>query len=212
VRRAVVRANLVASLVALGCGNEASSSGNGRRDSARSSGSHTDTSPLPLTGATPAGVRYRLQAAAASRGDDVSSSWCLRLRYSGDIVIDGDEFSEGIDTCGEVPAPRVSGVVQIDCSQRAVFVFGGAHETVEGLELVSEPGGSVRAALGELPPRSGFVGKSFILVADVGDLPGEVREENSDRAAVVRIPDEDAACEAVPGAPEGDQPFLTFPE
>jgi hypothetical protein len=168
--------------------------------------------PLPLIGATAAGVRYRLQAAVASKGDDVSSSWCLRLRYTGDIVIEDDEFVDGINTCGEAPAPRVSGAIQIDCAQRVVFVFGGARETVESLELVSEPGRSVRARLGELPPRSGFAGKSFILVADVDDLPGEIREQNSDRAAVARIPDEDAVCEAHPGAPEGGQPFMTFPE
>jgi hypothetical protein len=111
-------------------------------------GVNRDVSPLPLTGATAPGVRYRLQAAAASEGDDAPSSWCLRLRYTGAIVIDGDEFINGINTCGEAPAPRVSGVIQIDCSQRVVFVFGGAHETVEGLELASEPTGSVRACLG----------------------------------------------------------------
>jgi hypothetical protein len=45
---------------------------------------------------------------------DAPSSRCLRLRYTGDIVIDGHEFAQGISTCGEVPAPRVSGVIEID--------------------------------------------------------------------------------------------------
>jgi hypothetical protein len=29
---------------------------------------------------------------------DAPSSWCLRLRYTGEIVIDGDEFTQGIST------------------------------------------------------------------------------------------------------------------
>lgn len=207
----MVLAALVAFVAALGCGDDPARS-SAERDPAIASRSMPDMAPLPLTGATTAGVRYRLQAGVASEGDDAPASWCLRLRYTGEIVIDGDEFTQGLSTCGEVPAPRVSGVIAIDCSQRVVFVFGGAHETVEGLELVSEPGGSVRARLGDLPPRSGFVGKSFILVADVGDLPGEVREANADGAAVARIPDEDAVCQPVPGAPEGGQPFMSFPE
>jgi hypothetical protein len=209
VRHAVALAALVAPLVAVGCGNDSSGSSDPQRDPAGSSASKSDVSPLPLTGATTGGVRYRLQAA---EGDDVPSSWCLRLRYTGEIVIADDEFIEGIKTCGEAPAPRVSGVIQIACPQRLVFVFGGANETVEGLELVSDPGTSVSARLGELPPQSGFAGKSFILVADVGDLPAAVREENSDRAALARIPNEDKLCEPVPGAPEGPQPFMTFPE
>jgi hypothetical protein len=169
--------------------------------------------PLPLTRATTAGVRYRLQAAAAFEDDDVPASWCLRLRYTGEIVLDGDEFVAGIRTCGEAPAPRISGTIEIDCPQHLVFVFGGVHETVEGLELLSESGGgSVRARLGELPPRSGFAGKSFILVADVDDLPAEIKEKNSHDAAEVRIPDEDGLCQAGPGAPEGGHPFMTFPE
>ena len=208
----VRHAAVLAALVAVGCGNDSSGSSDSQRDPAGSSGSERDVSPLPLTGATTGGVRYRLQAAAASEGDDAPSSWCLRLRYTGEFVIDDDEFVGGVKTCGEAPAPRVSGLIQIDCPQRVVFVFGGAHETVEGLELVSEPGTSVSARLGELPPQSGFAGKSFFLAADVGDLPAEVREENSDRAALAQIPDEDDLCDPVPGAPKGPRPLMTFPE
>jgi hypothetical protein len=205
VRHAAAPAALVASLVAVGCGD-------GSPDSSHRHPSSSAMSPLPLTGATAAGVRYRLQAGEALKGDDAPASWCLRLRYTGEIALVDDEFVHGVSTCGRAPAPRVSGEVTIDCAQRMVFVFGGAHETVEGVELVSESGRSVRARLGELPPRSGFAGKSFLLVADVGDLPGEVREEHTGRAAVARIPDEDALCAAVPGAPDGPQWSMTFPE
>lgn len=112
-----------------------------------------------------------------------------------------------------IPAPdNVTLRVLHRAAQRLVFVFGGLHETVAGLELVSEPGGLVRARLGELPPRSGFIGRSFILVADVDDLPGEVREKNSDRAAVAQIPGEDAVCDAVAGTTGAGRPFMTFPE
>jgi hypothetical protein len=69
----------------------------------------------------------------------------------------------------------------------------------------------VRASLAQLPPRSGFSGRSFILVAGLADLPAEIREVNADRA-LARLPDRTDVCAPVPGAPDGGQPFMTFPE
>ncbi len=47
---------------------------------------------------------------------------------------------------------------------------------------------------------------------DLDALPAVLRESDSSRPAIVRIPAEDEVCEPHPGAPEGGQPLISFPE
>ena len=174
--------------------------------------SRSALAPLPLRGTTPTDERYRLQAAAHPRDEDVPVSWCLKLRYTSDFILSGDPFVAGAGTCGPAPAPPTSGLISIDCRQRVVFVFGAARSRVRGLKLQSQQDGTTRARLAELPPHAGFAGKSFLLVVDLDALPAVLRERHSSRPAIVRIPAEDEVCEPHPGAPEGGQPLISFPE
>ena len=165
--------------------------------------------PLPLDGRTPAGKRFRVEA---SRPSDprVKHSWCLALGFQTDTVVVGHgPFGGGVSECGRDPAPRVSGVIQLDCARRTLFVFGGARSGVGPLELLPRRGPRVRARRASLPPRSGFDGTTFVAVTGTRGLPARLRAGGRD---VARVPAFGVVCRRPPGQSlEGVQPFAEFP-
>jgi hypothetical protein len=173
-------------------------------------GGETRDKQLPLTGETTSGERWRLEAGHPSPGDDVRSSWCLQLRYTSGTVIDGDPFSAGSGACGRGPARRVSGQVDVDCRLNLVFIYGGTRSRVRSLVLHTRRGAPVSATWAELPPRSGFEGRSFVLVSDVRRFPGRLLARGAGQRQIVRVPGKATLCEPYPGAPDGGGPFASF--
>jgi hypothetical protein len=166
--------------------------------------------PLPLTGETPSGQRWRLEAGAPFRGDGVRPSWCLRLRFTTDITIDGDPFAGDASTCGIRPARRVSGAVVVDCSRDVVYVFGGARSNVRDLTVHPRRGPIIPATWAALPPRSGFSGRTFAFALDTRRLPARIEAVGAGRRVVTRLPSARRLCRPLPGAPDGGQPFGDF--
>jgi hypothetical protein len=175
---------------------------------------------LPMLGEAPHGERYRVEGGRPSEGDDVASSWCLELRWTGGpTAISSGLESEmhgmaGDSTCGPSPAPRVSGIASFYCDADALFIFGGARTSAGKLELVPKKAKRIRAHHAALPPASGFEGTSFVIAAPLPrSLPATLREVSSHRP-VVRLPRYSRACAPPPGPPTGGNygGFLTFPE
>lgn len=171
----------------------------------------TAPATLPLTGTTPHGERFRVQAGPAEPGDDVRTSWCLRLRYTHELSIDGDPFTGGASTCGPSPAPPVSGLATADCEHRTLFVFGGRRTGARGVELVTHDGVVTRAREAVLPPRAGFAGRTFALAADLDTFPATLRETARGHRIVARFASRARICVPVPGAPSGGTPLLDVP-
>jgi hypothetical protein len=165
---------------------------------------------LPLAGETPAGQKWRLEAGKADESDDVRASWCARLRYTEDIVVDGDPFVGGLSTCGPWPARRASGAVAVNCTRHSVFVFGGARSTVRAITAHSRLGPVVRATEATLPPKSGFKGYTFMLVLDTRRLPARIQAEGAGQRELIRLPKRSSVCEPHAGAPDGGHPSTSF--
>lgn len=162
---------------------------------------------LALTGTTPDAQRWRLQAGTPEPGDDVAASWCLRLRFTGDFVLGDDPFVGGVATCGRRPARRVSGLAVLACRHGAIFVFGGVRAGAGSVSLRPRRGPVVRATLTALPPRAGFDGSTFMIVARTRSLPAAVE---ADGAELARLPGRASVCRPLPGAPRGGEPSLDF--
>jgi hypothetical protein len=165
---------------------------------------------LPLNGSAPNHQRFRLSAGKPSAGDDVKSSWCLDLKYTGGIVLirDGhppDPFSSGNGACGPKPAPAVSGLLSYDCQQKVTYVFGGVRSSAGKLRLASK-GGALTTYRAALPPRSGFSGSSYIAAVAFRDLPASLKDARGHR--VIRLDSGPSVCD---GLPDNAQPFKTFP-
>jgi hypothetical protein len=165
---------------------------------------------LPLTGKTADGQRWRLEASKADKDEDVGTSWCFQLRYTKDIVLDGNPFVGGVKTCGPKPAPRVSGFVAIDCARHSVFVFGGTRSSVTGLALRTHRGKVTKASSAVLPPGSQFTGSTFMVVGDTRDLPTRIEASGAGQRVLERIPGRATVCKPSPGAPEGGEPYVDF--
>lgn len=163
---------------------------------------------LPLTGETTSGQRWRLEAGTA--GSSEKSSWCLNLRYTTDIVVDGDPFVGGTEVCGPRPVRRVSGQVVVDCARDAVFVFGGARSMVKAVTLHMRRGPVLHASRARLPAGSGFRGHTFMLVADARRLPARVEASGAGQRQLLRLPARRELCAPGPGAPDGGEPFADF--
>lgn len=165
---------------------------------------------LPLSGKTAGGRRWRLEAGHAGKDEAVPTSWCLKLEYTKDVVVDGNPLVGGAKTCGPRLAPRVSGIVAIDCARQSVFVFGGARSGVGSLAVRTRSGALVRARRAELPRWSRFKGYAFMLVGDVRRLPARVEASGAGERVLARIPGRSSVCTSLPGAPKGGEPFLEF--
>jgi hypothetical protein len=172
--------------------------------------SPADLAKLPLKGEIKGGQKWRLEAGKPSAGDDVPSSWCFRLRYTKDIVLDGDPYVGGVQTCGMRPAPRVSGVVAVDCARHSVFVFGGARSGVRSVTLHARRGPVVKAQKATLPPNSRFKGYTFLLVGDTRRLPARLEADGAGQRVLARLPGRSSLCKPYPGAPEGGEPWAEF--
>jgi hypothetical protein len=173
-------------------------------------GSASEPAKLPLAGKAPGGQRYRLEPARPASGDDVASSWCLRLRYTGDLAVNDDPYSEGLSTCGPAPAPRVSGAYAIDCAHDTMYVFGGLRGEARDIELAPRHGDVVAPRFAPLPPRSGFSGTTFLIVADLKALPATLRRHG--HSDLHRFAERDEVCGPKPGAADGGSPFGEFAE
>jgi hypothetical protein len=171
--------------------------------------SPADLAKLPLKGEIKSGQKWRLEAGKPSEGDDVPSSWCFRLRYTKDIVLDGDPYVGGVQTCGMRPAPRVSGLVAVDCARHSVFVFGGARSGVRSVTLHARRGPVVKAQKATLPPNSHFKGYTFLLVGDTRRLPARLEAEGAGQRVLARLSGR-SLCKSFPGAPEGGEPSVEF--
>jgi hypothetical protein len=162
----------------------------------------TAAETLPLIRHAPHGQRFRLAAGKPIAGDDVASSWCLRLRYTTGITVDGNPFVGGLDSCGADPAPRVSGAYTADCEHNILYVFGGMRRAVDGVEVVRADGRTARAYVAALPKHSGFSGHSFVTALTMVNFPATVRETSAERPTIARLPSRRQLCAAAPGQPE----------
>jgi hypothetical protein len=165
---------------------------------------------LPLSGTTARGHDWRLQAAKPEAGDDVAGTWCLKLRYTTGIIVNGNRFGGGLKTCGRQPPPRVSGMAVIDCERGSVFVFGAARATAKRVRVRDRDRRRVKPDFASLPARSGFKGRAFIAVIDVRHLPVKLTASRAGQNPIVRIPERSEVCVPHPGAPEGGEPFVEF--
>lgn len=157
---------------------------------------------LPVTHDAPNGQRFRLAAYKPEPGDDVATSWCLRLRYTAGIIVDGNPFTGGLATCGVKPAPRVSGAYVADCAHNILYVFGAMRRAVDGVEVVRADGRAVPASVAVLPKGSGFSGRSFVAAITMVHFPATVRETSGRRTRGARLALRRDLCAAPPGRPE----------
>lgn len=162
----------------------------------------TAAETLPLTRDAPHGQRFRLAAGKPMPGDDVASSWCLRLRYTTGVTVNGNPFGGGLDSCGPKPAPRVSGSFIADCEHNILYLFGGVRRAVDGIEVVRADGRTARAYAAALPKHSGFSGHTFVTALTMVNYPATVRETSAGRPAIARLPSRRQLCAAAPGQPE----------
>lgn len=169
--------------------------------------------PLPLTVRAPDKTMVKVTAARASEGDDVPSSWCLALddlgvNIIGDEHTDADELPEGV--CGPDPAPPVSGSIVIACDQRYVVALGATRGTSTELSITAPGQAAARAHYAALPPKSGFQGRSYLVVAPLNNR-GATLKSNHSSSPVFRIPPLSRACpEQIRGM--NARPFASFPK
>ena len=170
---------------------------------------------FPVTGRAADGERYRLTPGRPSPGDDVDSSWCLRLTYTGGIVIVDDAgrrdvFTNDFGTCGPDPAPALSGAGVVNCDAGTVYVFGQARHEAGGVILQTSGGARVAARRGPPAPDSGFDGFSYVATVRLNRLPATIRAATSGKVATY-LPNRDAICGQAPKGLGGFNPSFSFP-
>lgn len=164
---------------------------------------------LPLYGTTDRGQEWRLRPGKPVPDDDVASSWCLRLDYTTDVVLENDKYTGGLAACGRRPTRRISGIVAVDCERGSVFVFGAVRR-VHDVRLRNRRALRREPTFASLPPRVRFGGRSFIVVIDIDQLPARLTGEGAGKNPIVRIPRRSKICRPHRGAPKGGEPFLDF--
>ena len=165
---------------------------------------------LPIEGTTSSGTDWRLQAAKPSADGKLKSSWCLRLRYTTDVAVDGDSFTGGLKTCGRTPAARLSGAAVVDCAENAVFVFGAMRSAARRVRLRDSSGARTKPTLAALPAGSDFRGRSFIVAIETRALPAELLASRVGGSPVLRVPRRRKLCKRASDEPAQRVSFVEF--